>query len=589
MDLLSTYKIQYGDTMIDTKTFAKFVSNNVHKYKNPDKLLSEYRKVGYKLYRDIQEHILFSELITLRNQNIQNIDDILWCRKIYTKIQCYLQTNKVIGGKMYEHYICNILDMNNIRYVTGKCGHINGDIIIPVKNSFILLSCKTTSKERWKQLVEETNQNNISKVYYMIDEECKPILKAKLNKYNIDVISSIGNSDIKFSEFIQIIKEQQMYLLYDLFCGAGGLSIGFEQAGFQTILAIDNDKTCIDTFNNNRQEKVGHCIDMTKLTPNMIKKWTPISPHIIIGGPPCQSFSMAGKRQQNDPRNSLFKEFLRIVEVFRPLVVVMENVVGILSAKTTDGKAIDLIVQEFNNKGYRVKYKTLNSADYGVPQKRRRVIFLGVRNDIESEIEFPKPTHDVDTWIPVKTVLENNVDIKYYHSQKMIDGFKRRREKNRENGKGFGAQYLDLEKPSYTISARYYKDGSEALVKESETNIRKLTEKEVAQIQTFPNDYKFEGSSSNIYKQIGNAVPCLLARHIAKSVATFLQSLTYDQSDNDNNDNNDNKNDEQNEITEDYLLQLNKTQLINICKTYNIIGYSKLKKLELIDHILKNI
>ena len=160
-----------------------------------------------------------------------------------------------------------------------------------------------------------------------------------------------------------------------------------------------------------------------------------------------------------------------------------------------------------------------------MPQKRRRVIFLGWRNDI-TEPNHPEPTHTKETHVCMRDVLlpRNEVPQKYYHSQKMVDGFAARKLRNKENGKGFGAQFVKEDEPCYTISARYYKDGSDALVRYSENEIRRLTEKEVARVQSFPEDFVFPCSGVQTYKQIGNAVACKLAGAIGSSLLKQLHS-----------------------------------------------------------------
>jgi len=234
----------------------------------------------------------------------------------------------------------------------------------------------------------------------------------------------------------------------------------------------------------------------------------------------CQGFSMAGKRDNKDPRNSLFMDYLRFVEAFNPRYFVLENVPGILTMKTATGElVVNIIASEVSKLGYGLKYKKLYAPDFGVPQKRRRVIFLGWRND-QVEPEFPEPSHTKETYVPTSQILITREDVpaKYYHSQKMIDGFMERLRKNKELGRGFGAQFIKEAEPCYTISARYYKDGCDALVRYSETEIRKLTEKEAARVQTFPDTFVFPVSSVQTYKQIGNAVPCLLGKAIASSL-----------------------------------------------------------------------
>ena len=323
--------------------------------------------------------------------------------------------------------------------------------------------------------------------------------------------------------------------MIDLFCGAGGLSEGFMQAGFNVLLGIDSDYKFIETFKKNHPDSIALCKDVRKISAKKIKQIIGKRKiHVVAGGPPCQSFSIAGRREPNDPRDSLFMEFVRIVNEIQPNYFVMENVNGIKSKKLKNGKrAMSVILEEFKQIGYKVKYKTLNSADYGVPQKRRRVILIGSRKD--SDMPFPPKTHSqkpymkiegmmVNKWVPVKDVLlgKDEAPKNYFHTQRMIDGFINRRKKNIERGYGFGWQILDPDKPSYTISARYWKDGSDALVKYSEDEVRMLTERECARIQSFPENYKFVGNKRDVYTQIGNAVPVLMAKAIAEEIKKEL-------------------------------------------------------------------
>jgi len=323
----------------------------------------------------------------------------------------------------------------------------------------------------------------------------------------------------------------------DLFCGAGGLSKGFEMAGFKILAGLDNDKWSIETFQKNHKDAKIINEDIRKVSGEDIEKLINTKNiDVIVGGPPCQGFSMAGRRDPKDPRNSLFIEFIRLVKHFNPEWVVMENVLGIRSMKTEKGEAVvDIIKKEFRKIGYDVIWKTLNAADFGVPQKRRRVFFMAHRDG--KKFSFPSETHSkipqkridgslIEKWIPTKDVLlkESEVSESYFHTPKMIEGFKRRKQRNIENKKGFGWQILRVEEPSFTISSRYWKDGSDALVMYSPTRIRMLTERECARIQSFPDDFVFMGSKREVYKQIGNAVPPLLARAIAEVIKSSYKS-----------------------------------------------------------------
>jgi DNA (cytosine-5)-methyltransferase 1 len=314
----------------------------------------------------------------------------------------------------------------------------------------------------------------------------------------------------------------QKFKVVDLFSGAGGLTYGFSNQSYEVLFGVEWDKHAAQTYSANFSHPMMN-EDITKLDAEALR--TQYGPaDIVIGGPPCQGFSMAGKRDTKDPRNSLFMDYLRFVRAFQPKYFVMENVPGILTMKTSSGELVSSIIQsEVEKIGYKLKWKILLACDYGVPQKRRRVIFLGWRNDV-SEPMHPDPTHTKETYVCMKDVLipRKEVEQKYYHSQKMIDGFKNRKERNEKNGKGFGAQIIKEDQPCYTISARYYKDGSDALVWYSDTEVRKLTEKEAARVQSFPDTFKWPCSSVQTYKQIGNAVACKLSESIGNSILKHL-------------------------------------------------------------------
>jgi len=323
----------------------------------------------------------------------------------------------------------------------------------------------------------------------------------------------------------------------DLFCGAGGMSKGFEMAGFEVLLGVDNNPCCMKTFAKNHASAAGNSepVDIESLSSEEIREMIGCREvDVVIGGPPCQGFSIAGRRDPNDPRNSLFRYFARIIKEIEPKWFVMENVTGLLMMKTAKGYNVDSLIQEeFRNIGYQVKRFKLIAADYGVPQKRVRIFYIGTNTG--KAILPPPPTHSekpsgtlygppLKKWVPVRKCIlsESDVGKGYYHSQRMIDGFKRRKERNVNNGKGFGWQILDMEKPSFTISARYWKDGSEATVMLGPNKARMLTERECARIQSFPDDYEFVGSKKEVYKQIGNAVPPLLTKAIALNIKKML-------------------------------------------------------------------
>ena len=246
---------------------------------------------------------------------------------------------------------------------------------------------------------------------------------------------------------------------------------------------------------------------------------------IIVGGPPCQGFSIAGKRDLKDPRNSLFMEYVKYLDYFQPKAFIMENVVGILSMKNaTNEKVIDIIMSELN-KNYNCIICKLYASDFEVPQNRRRVIIIGIRKDLDKTPTEPKPLLSVEQRIAVNTILLNKEDIdeKQYLSERAIQGIIKKKEKSKKNGNGFGAQFLKMDKPSYTIPARYWKDGYDALVKYSDTKIRRLTILELKRIQSFSDDFILCGNKKDQIMQIGNAVASKFAYHLGKHIINILQ------------------------------------------------------------------
>jgi DNA (cytosine-5)-methyltransferase 1 len=314
----------------------------------------------------------------------------------------------------------------------------------------------------------------------------------------------------------------------DLFCGCGGMTKGLTDAGLNVIAGIDIWDTAVESYNKNYTHKA-FCEDLTKLPPAMFnelynKENKTID--ILVGGPPCQSFSIAGKRDKNDPRNALFMEYVKYLDYFNPKAFIMENVIGMLSKKTATGENVIDIIMEQLNRNYNCIINKLYASDFEVPQNRRRTIIIGIRKDLTIEPKEPEPIiKSIKDRIPVKTILlpKEEVDNKYYLSEKALLGIANKKEASKEKGFGFGAQMLDFDKPSYTIPARYWKDGYDALVKYNEKEIRRLTIIELKRIQSFPDNYVIDGSNKDIIMQIGNAVPCKLAYYLGKYLINTLQ------------------------------------------------------------------
>lgn len=372
-----------------------------------------------------------------------------------------------------------------------------------------------------KLILEESKIKLNSEIIVEHVNESKPNKIIKKNKGTKSILEHEHNTDI-------IIQNNTNKLtVLDLFCGCGGMSKGLTDAGLDIIAGIDIWDKAIDNYKKNYHHKA-ICEDLTKLPPDLFCKIHKINKEgidIIVGGPPCQSFSMAGRRDKNDPRNSLFMEFVKYLEYFNPKAFIMENVIGILSKKTENNeKVIDIIMEQLT-KDYNCVICKLYASDFEVPQNRRRAIIIGVRKDLNIIPKEPKVILEVEKRIPVKTILlkKEEIDKSYYLSDLAIEGIKNKKIKSIARGVGFGAQYLNLEKPSFTIPARYWKDGYDALVKYSDTEIRRLTILELKRIQSFPDNYIIEGSKKEAIMQIGNAVACRFAFHLGQYIKNMLE------------------------------------------------------------------
>ncbi|MTH32020.1 DNA (cytosine-5-)-methyltransferase [Veillonella dispar] len=334
------------------------------------------------------------------------------------------------------------------------------------------------------------------------------------------------------------------YKVMDLFSGAGGFLLGFEKEGFDIILSTDFDEDCEKVHKINRPNIPFVRADIRTLSNEKIDELlNGQTVDVLIGGPPCQGFSTIGnrvssdpeRRTKYDPRNDLFREYIRILNHLQPKVFVMENVKGI---KTRDGGTIfEEIQRQFKETGYDFNCITLNAADYGVPQYRERVFFYGTRIGVDFEV--PIPTHG-ENRNPYNIVLDaigdlankgeevsNHVPLK--HGEKNIRRYQLIPEGGRlpENDlpadlyrKNFGNTFkrLDRNKPSLTMVP-----GHNAFPIHPWLD-RSLTVREAARIQTFPDDYIFSGRRDKQCMQVGNAVPVQLANAWAKQVKGVLDN-----------------------------------------------------------------
>ncbi len=294
-----------------------------------------------------------------------------------------------------------------------------------------------------------------------------------------------------------------------LFSGAGGLDLGFIRAGHEIVWANDLYADAVKTYKHNIG---GHIVERD--IRDILSEEIPDC-DIVIGGFPCQGFSVANvKRNTSDERNTLYKELIRVINDKRPMFFVAENVKGILSLGK--GGVFKMIMRDFSNLGYKVKYKLLNAADYGVPQTRQRVIIVGVREDVEFEYVYPEPTHSKDgtdgkrKWVAIGEALSVFPDPDEYN-----DVINHTYSKYKLNINGYiGHRLLDPLKPAPTVTARGDNRGGVVILPHPNGR-RRMTCRELATVQSFPENYFFHGTNSSVYRQIGNAVPVQLAFHIA--------------------------------------------------------------------------
>lgn len=348
----------------------------------------------------------------------------------------------------------------------------------------------------------------------------------------------------------------------DLFCGCGGLSKGFEDAGFNIILGVDNDDMALETFKHNHKKSEKLNADLSQPeTFDVIKKIVKNKPiDVIIGGPPCQGFSLTGPRNFDDERNKLYLAMIKTVQIFNPKAFIIENVTGM--ATLYDGKIKEEIIKRFESLGYKVNTRILCAADYGVPQMRKRLVFVGLKNDI---FEFPKPIllpeeyvtceeaigdlpsrenelgKDEDTYIQkprtlYQQAMRGKTEILYNHvatshTQMVKDVISLVPEggnyKDLPPGVGTSRKFNEAwtryhsKKPSKTIDTGHrnhfhYKYNRVPTIREN------------ARLQSFPDNFIFYGNKTQQNRQVGNAVPPLLGYAIAKSLLKYLKNEKKD-------------------------------------------------------------
>lgn len=306
--------------------------------------------------------------------------------------------------------------------------------------------------------------------------------------------------------------------IVSLFSGAGGLDLGFIQAGHIVVWANDFYGDAVATYRLNIGNHIVEA-DIHSIPSESIPDCD-----MVMGGFPCQGFSVANvKRHSEDERNSLYKELLRVIADKNPKFFLAENVKGLLSLDR--GRVFSMILRDFFNAGYNVIYKVLNSADYGVPQKRERVIMVGVRKDLPFSFEFPAPTHSKDgsdgleKWVSVKEALAGIPD-----PDKTNDMPNHTYSRYKLNFNGYiGHRPLNPDNPAPTVTARGDNKGGVVILPHPD-GLRRMTCRELATIQSFPLDFCFCGTNSSVYRQIGNAVPVGMAYALGLQFKSLFQN-----------------------------------------------------------------
>lgn len=307
------------------------------------------------------------------------------------------------------------------------------------------------------------------------------------------------------------------------FCGCGGTDVGllgdfdfqgkhYDSNNMEIVYANDIDPNACAIFEKNFGV-IPDSRDIREVKSDEIPEFD-----ILTGGFPCQSFSIVAQNPVRlgikDERGKLFFEMCRVLREKQPKCFIAENVKGIMTANKRS--AFPLILKEFEDSGYDVKYSILNSANYGVPQKRERVIIVGFRKDLKIDFKFPNLVFEnEEQFIPLSTVVEDTVDEKYFFSSRAVEGMM----KNRESMNKGRAQ--DVTKPCNTVGAHLAKVSLNSTdpVLMVDRRYRRFTPREVARIQSFPETFELVGSESAQYRALGNAIPPVMFWHVANAVS----------------------------------------------------------------------
>ena len=391
-------------------------------------------------------------------------------------------------------------------------------------------------------IIEERGRGKFKPAPDYAVDEVKELLNAKIEEERqafADCSEEIDFDKLKY--------DSNKWNLISLFSGCGGLDLGFELAGLKAVMgenvmeaAFADKKVFDENINNNvfntiyvndifdearetYAQNAGKYIYMDKSDIRKIKEFPKAD--IVLGGFPCPGFSEAGPRLVDDKRNFLYLHFIRCLMQSKPKIFVAENVKGMMTLHK--GKIFERIIKAFEEVGYTTYTKLFNAADYGVPQRRERVIIVGIRNDLNDimEYSFPKETNK-NNWIPLSVAVPELAieQEKYYFSKRAVQGMK-----NAKNNMKRGL-YQDLDKPCLTVTSHLAKVSLNSrdpvlLVDPDKELYRRFTPLEAARIQSFPDEFEFAGSETDAYRQIGNAIPPVMFWHISNSIKKYLEMV----------------------------------------------------------------
>lgn len=332
------------------------------------------------------------------------------------------------------------------------------------------------------------------------------------------------NAIVNFASKTPYVRKENdpyVFTFIDLFAGIGGIRLPFQQLGGKCVFTSEWDKFAQKTYRVNFGEMPEG--DITLIDSDKIPTFD-----ILLAGFPCQPFSQAGLRKGfSDTRGTLFFEIERIISDKRPKAFMLENVKQLRGHDR--GKTLSIIIDHLRQLNYSVDIDILRAADFGVPQNRERLFIVGfdkMHFSLGDDFKFSFPIPEKKT-TKVGNILEVNVDEKYTISDKLYEGHLRRKQMHLEKGNGFGFSVFNHE-DSYTntLSARYYKDGSEILIEQGPNkNPRKLTPRECARLQGFPDDYIIPVSDTQAYKQFGNSVSIPVVASVAKNIIDTISSF----------------------------------------------------------------